>query len=55
MTLLRLFCCGDRFAAKAVISLSGFYFYINPRSIDREQEVSFHWVARIRTVAQDLM
>lgn len=55
MTLLRLFCCGDQFDAKAVTSLSGFYFYINPRSIDREKEVSFHWVARIKTVVQDLM
>ena len=55
MTLLRFFCCGDQLAAKAVTSLSGFYFYINLRSIDREKEVSFHWVARIKTVVPDRM
>ena len=31
MTLLRLFCCGDRFAAKAVTSLSGFLLLHQPK------------------------
>ena len=31
MTLLRLFCCGDCFAAKAVISLSGFLLLHQPK------------------------
>ena len=31
MTLLRLFCCGDRFAAQAVTSLSGFLLLHQPK------------------------
>ena len=31
MTLLRLFCCGDRFSAKAVTSLSGFLLLHQPK------------------------
>lgn len=31
MTLLRLFCCGDRFAAKAATSLSGFLLLHQPK------------------------
>ena len=30
MTLLRLFCCGDRFAVKAVTSPSGFLLLHQP-------------------------
>nr|DAU74988.1 MAG TPA: hypothetical protein [Caudoviricetes sp.] len=55
MILLRLFCCGDRFAAKAVPSLSGFLLLHQPKVYRPGKKVSFHWVARIKTVVQDLM